>query len=227
MTRTPHLASASAACCWIPLFALRCEAARRSEPGSPPQPGALLSPEDPRRLWQVSPLARHAGVKPGMTVSQAIGLCAALKLYEPDPVHYDEQFARLLAALAHVSPVVEPAELGLAYVGRDGLEGLYGAPERIVEAIQLRIADCGLRIGNTGVESAIDNPQSAIRVGWGRGKFVSWVAATRAQPGEAVIVHPGERSEEHTSELQSRPHLVCRLLLEKKKNIVRTAMYSV
>src|SRR6266702_6590852 len=27
------------------------------------------------------------------------------------------------------------------------------------------------------------------------------------------------RSEEHTSELQSRGHLVCRLLLEKKKNI--------
>src|SRR3989442_7969851 len=27
------------------------------------------------------------------------------------------------------------------------------------------------------------------------------------------------RSEEHTSELQSRPHLVCRLLLEKKNNI--------
>src|SRR2546422_5247061 len=29
----------------------------------------------------------------------------------------------------------------------------------------------------------------------------------------------GERSEEHTSELQSRLHLVCRLLLEKKKKI--------
>src|SRR6266498_1932251 len=29
---------------------------------------------------------------------------------------------------------------------------------------------------------------------------------------------PRRRSEEHTSELQSRPHLVCRLLLEKKKN---------
>src|SRR2546422_11128213 len=28
----------------------------------------------------------------------------------------------------------------------------------------------------------------------------------------------GRRSEEHTSELQSRLHLVCRLLLEKKKN---------
>src|SRR5690554_7769706 len=31
------------------------------------------------------------------------------------------------------------------------------------------------------------------------------------------------RSEEHTSELQSRPHLVCRLLLEKKK---KTLKYS-
>src|SRR2546422_5411734 len=29
------------------------------------------------------------------------------------------------------------------------------------------------------------------------------------------------RSEEHTSELQSRLHLVCRLLLEKKKNHIR------
>src|SRR3989442_3418493 len=35
-------------------------------------------------------------------------------------------------------------------------------------------------------------------------------------------LHRGARSEEHTSELQSRPHLVCRLLLEKKK----TTQYS-
>src|SRR3712207_7095754 len=32
---------------------------------------------------------------------------------------------------------------------------------------------------------------------------------------------PGRRSEEHTSELQSRQYLVCRLLLEKKKNRTR------
>src|SRR5436305_10753109 len=31
-----------------------------------------------------------------------------------------------------------------------------------------------------------------------------------------LIDYRFERSEEHTSELQSRPHLVCRLLLEKK-----------
>src|SRR5258707_8700063 len=33
----------------------------------------------------------------------------------------------------------------------------------------------------------------------------------------------GKRSEEHTSELQSRQYLVCRLLLEKKKKARRTA----
>src|SRR2546421_2325108 len=33
------------------------------------------------------------------------------------------------------------------------------------------------------------------------------------------LAHRGDRSEEHTSELQSRSDLVCRLLLEKKKNI--------
>src|SRR5690554_7611465 len=45
-----------------------------------------------------------------------------------------------------------------------------------------------------------------------------------SQPGQfaaeerVAIVGPRKtRSEEHTSELQSRPHLVCRLLLEKKK----------
>src|SRR2546422_5294121 len=34
----------------------------------------------------------------------------------------------------------------------------------------------------------------------------------------AYLFHAEGRSEEHTSELQSRLHLVCRLLLEKKKN---------
>src|SRR5258707_8079191 len=46
----------------------------------------------------------------------------------------------------------------------------------------------------------------------------------RAVPGRLHDRHPGlaivkatRRSEEHTSELQSRQYLVCRLLLEKKK----------
>src|SRR3989442_10110986 len=35
------------------------------------------------------------------------------------------------------------------------------------------------------------------------------------------------RSEEHTSELQSRPHLVCRLLLEKKKKTTEAMIHAI
>src|SRR5947209_14800919 len=41
------------------------------------------------------------------------------------------------------------------------------------------------------------------------------------------VEHAKKRSEEHTSELQSRQYLVCRLLLEKKKiNIYEQSMYT-
>src|SRR5690606_39419075 len=45
----------------------------------------------------------------------------------------------------------------------------------------------------------------------GRGQLVA-----REQRGGAELGDVGQRSEEHTSELQSRENLVCRLLLEKK-----------
>src|SRR5690625_6522074 len=66
--------------------------------------------------------------------------------------------------------------------------------------------------------------QQSADAGWGQ---PLWFETTPESPGtqqaqaaveagaSAVIV--GGRSEEHTSELQSRGHLVCRLLLEKKK----------
>src|SRR3712207_9005235 len=55
----------------------------------------------------------------------------------------------------------------------------------------------------------IRNPESDRVDGNGRG-------AERRTNDEIVEVEP-DRSEEHTSELQSRQYLVCRLLLEKKK----------
>src|SRR3712207_7859434 len=47
-------------------------------------------------------------------------------------------------------------------------------------------------------------------------------ATPRPKPWDCHTVppRPHRRSEEHTSELQSRQYLVCRLLLEKKTNIV-------
>src|SRR5436305_11121947 len=53
--------------------------------------------------------------------------------------------------------------------------------------------------------------------------FSRWVCRSNGSfwpsHGRITLISCGAwaRSEEHTSELQSRPHLVCRLLLEKKK----------
>src|SRR3712207_7922256 len=54
-------------------------------------------------------------------------------------------------------------------------------------------------------------------------------AAPPEAEAPAAPHHPptGDRSEEHTSELQSRQYLVCRLLLEKKKNpLPEPVLYS-
>src|SRR6266699_6510598 len=53
----------------------------------------------------------------------------------------------------------------------------------------------------------------------GRAELRAWLARFVGKQADfAFEGTTGWRSEEHTSELQSRPHLVCRLLLEKKKN---------
>src|SRR6266481_9286060 len=44
----------------------------------------------------------------------------------------------------------------------------------------------------------------------------------RCWKSSSCVLHPLLRSEEHTSELQSQFHLVCRLLLEKKKKQKKT-----
>src|SRR5438045_9792963 len=54
--------------------------------------------------------------------------------------------------------------------------------------------------------------------------FRSWLATVKTPParGRGILVDEElatSRSEEHTSELQSLRHLVCRLLLEKKKKL--------
>src|SRR2546427_4692512 len=73
-------------------------------------------------------------------------------------------------------------------------------------------------------ESYPPPPQSAVFHGRG-----SSPAGSRCLPASACCATarrtsgsaPAVRSEEHTSELQSQSNLVCRLLLEKKKNTLK------
>src|SRR5438105_12080075 len=64
----------------------------------------------------------------------------------------------------------------------------------------------------TNLEEIVDD--------WAPGSWRTW------EVNFAVKLPRSVRSEEHTSELQSRVDLVCRLLLEKKKNKNHKKMYS-
>src|SRR2546427_9282720 len=69
-------------------------------------------------------------------------------------------------------------------------------------------------LGQSDGDGHLENPCS--------GRFHSSPPVVRTHPVRLVVAAPGgcaqpERSEEHTSELQSQSNLVCRLLLEKKK----------
>src|SRR2546422_6359089 len=60
------------------------------------------------------------------------------------------------------------------------------------------------------------SPSAAIRI-WTPGMGLPTTPSLGRPRGVRVSTGDVSRSEEHTSELQSRLHLVCRLLLEKKK----------
>src|SRR5437870_9508315 len=62
-----------------------------------------------------------------------------------------------------------------------------------------------------------------VFVTWASVSITAWILAAEYRSETLILVEQQKvpehyvRSEEHTSELQSRGHLVCRLLLEKKK----------
>src|SRR2546429_4203369 len=67
--------------------------------------------------------------------------------------------------------------------------------------------------GRAETFSELGHCHQLAKVSGGRFPASSMSCASRKSPATTLI----SRSEEHTSELQSRLHLVCRLLLEKKK----------
>src|SRR5439155_19856538 len=67
-------------------------------------------------------------------------------------------------------------------------------------------------------------PFEVLRAGLHRVAEVELDAQTGFLQIGLYLTPDSRRSEEHTSELQSRVHVVCRLLLEKKKNVLSIAL---
>src|SRR5690554_3048013 len=88
------------------------------------------------------------------------------------------------------------------------------------------LTDGSLYFSNEGEDLKAFNVRDGLGIKWLQDAGISTAIITgrtsnivlnRAKGLGISHVIQGRRSEEHTSELQSRPHLVCRLLLEKKK----------
>src|SRR2546429_6652298 len=68
------------------------------------------------------------------------------------------------------------------------------------------------------VVAGITSVSQGDAASWRRNVVNAWMSTVLPVIQIRTCGLPVERSEEHTSELQSRLHLVCRLLLEKKNN---------
>ncbi len=83
-----------------------------------------------------------------MGLEEALARCAGLVVVDADEPCYRRVFGEVVAGLGRVSGLVEEAGLGVAYVGLDGLEGLYGGEEGVVSALSGAIpAGLGARVG--------------------------------------------------------------------------------
>jgi len=133
-----------------------------------------------------SPQAK--GIIPGMPLPEALSRCPGAVLLEADLPPYQVAFNSLLDSLEEVSPLVEGADLGLAYVGLDGLEELYGGEEPLLAALGRAVApyEAGTGVGDT--------------------KFTAYLASQNSVPARYVVADGPVRQGEADGQGFRHPH---------------------
>src|ERR1039458_10442721 len=113
----------------------------------------------------------------------------------------EDRIERATKLMAHTGEEIRFREVGF-------LRGGLGARQLDVRFLERLLVAFALRDVPRDSQYALQRPIPVVE-GGGVVGYLRFLAVPGAR---------GERSEEHTSELQSLRHLVCRLLLEKKKN---------
>ncbi len=159
----------------IPRFACAVEVLRQPELAR--QPLIVGDAEQPKRVLNCSLSASNEGVRQGMTIRQALGLCPDAVVLPPDPVLYRHKWESILDTLNGISPEIENDELGRAYVNVRGLNRHYRDDEALATHI----------IETIRTASGLDTT-----VGLADGKFPALAAATGAQAGQGGVVPVGD-----------------------------------
>jgi nucleotidyltransferase/DNA polymerase involved in DNA repair len=158
------------ACIHIPYFAIEAERQRR------PDITARLILIGEATVFDCSPGGDPLGVRRCMRMSEAIALCPRAVVLSPDAPYYQRLFAEVLGLLGELSPDVEPAEAGTAFMSLAGFET---EPHAFIEGL---IASLHRRLGfmaSAGIAS---------------GKFAARVSASIARPGIARVIATGEEA---------------------------------
>src|SRR4051794_23513261 len=116
------------ACTWMPRFEVQVERWRCPELAEAPL--ALLTADRNPVVAACSHEAEAAGLRAGMPLREVMATAPEAALRTADPCGYAEVFSMTLSALEGVSPLIEPGEPGLAFLGLEGLAG----PDRIYES---------------------------------------------------------------------------------------------
>ncbi|HSP56337.1 MAG TPA: hypothetical protein VLS25_12200, partial [Dehalococcoidia bacterium] len=159
------------ACLQIPRFAVEAERLRSTQPDV----ASRLILVGEATVLDCSLGAEASGVRRGMRMSEAIGLCHRAVVLPPDAPYYERLFDDVLDYLETQSPAVESCGQGVAHLALDGLPVQAEAfAEGLISGLHRR----------SGFMAS---------VGMADGKFPARVAAGAARPGAAkVIPHAGE-----------------------------------
>ena len=158
------------ACVYIPRFAVGAERQRRQDLTT-----RLVLIGDAAVL-DSSLGAETSGVKRGMRMSEAIGLCHRAVVLPPDVPHYQQRFEEVLDFLDSYSPEIEASGLGIAFLSLDGLSEESSAyTEGLITSLHRRL-------------------NFIAAVGVAEGKFAARVAAQTTRPGLAKVVPAGEEA---------------------------------
>jgi DNA polymerase IV len=154
-------------CVLLPHFPLRCEALRQPEIEG--CPAIVTSPLGSQKLvLDYSP--ELPDLQRNMPLQQALSRYGEARLIQADVPYYWSVFNSILDALETKSPLVESFDLGQAYLGLDGLQGIYPDDQSLVKSVREAVpasfsSQMGISQGKfLAYLAALDSPAGGCRV---------------------------------------------------------------
>jgi protein ImuB len=151
------------ACALIPRFRLIAAIEGRRELLNSP---AALAPEPgaAQLIGEVTEPAERFGLRAGMRLGEALSRCPELALIPPDPERAERSWERALRRLEGIGAKVEAGDAGEACFEADGLFGIWGGIEGVLERARRELSCEGA---------------TSARLGAGPVRFCAYVAAAK------------------------------------------------